>query len=264
MNDTTITEEDLQRYIDGALPPAQRERVEGWLTTQPDELLRVQKMRALNAALHGYFDRVLTEPIPARLTRELDRDRQPKRALLAASVAALAVGTVIGWMAHSWTANNNVGAMARRATIATTPTSNFPRQAILAHAAYTPEVRHPVEVTVQDEAHLFTWLSKRLGNAIKPARLSAQGYELMGGRMLPGDDAPVAQFMYQNAAGKRLTLMLARKQSAGTDTAFRFYDERGIGVFYWVDGPFGYALSGDIPRAELQVIATTVYKQLNP
>jgi anti-sigma factor RsiW len=262
MNDPTVTEEDLHRYVDGALQPAQRERVDAWLAGQRDVMIRLQKIRTLNSSLHGRFDDVLTEPIPARLTRELARGQQPRRTLLAASIAALAVGTLLGWFGHSWSLGGNVKREAVSASAA--PPPSFPRQAILAHAAYTPEVRHPVEVTVQDEAHLFTWLSKRLGNAIKPARLSAQGFELMGGRMLPGEDGPVAQFMYQNAAGKRLTLMLTRKQSAGTDTAFRFYDERNISVFYWVDGPFGYALSGDIPRAELQVIATTVYQQRNP
>jgi anti-sigma factor RsiW len=35
-------------------------------------------------------------------------------------------------------------------------------------------------------------------------------------------------------------------------------------VFYWIDGPFGYALAGDIERSELQKIARGVYQQLNP
>jgi anti-sigma factor RsiW len=121
-----------------------------------------------------------------------------------------------------------------------------------------------VEVTAQAEEHLFAWLSKSVGAPIRHARLSEQGFERMGGRMLPGENGAVAQFIYQHATGKRLTLMIKRKQNAGTDTAFRFYDGRGIGVFCWVDGPFGVAILGDIPRSKLMTIANAVYKQPNP
>jgi anti-sigma factor RsiW len=40
--------------------------------------------------------------------------------------------------------------------------------------------------------------------------------------------------------------------------------ERGISVFYWIDGKFGYALSGETDKAELLRVARAVYQQLNP
>ena len=39
---------------------------------------------------------------------------------------------------------------------------------------------------------------------------------------------------------------------------------KNIGVFYWIDGPFGYALSGDLEKPELLRVAQLVYQQLNP
>jgi anti-sigma factor RsiW len=48
------------------------------------------------------------------------------------------------------------------------------------------------------------------------------------------------------------------------ETAFRYAQEDKVGVFYWVDGPFGYALSGEIERAQLLAAAETVYRALNP
>ena len=42
------------------------------------------------------------------------------------------------------------------------------------------------------------WLSRRLGKPLKVPVLAAQGYELMGGRLLPGDNGARAQFMFQN------------------------------------------------------------------
>ena len=48
------------------------------------------------------------------------------------------------------------------------------------------------------------------------------------------------------------------------ETAFRYAHEENIGVFYWIDGPFGYALTGDLKKHELLRVAQLVYQQLNP
>jgi len=50
--------------------------------------------------------------------------------------------------------------------------------------------------------------------------------------------------MYQDARGQRLTLYVSRQRGEPRDTAFRFSQEDRVSVFYWVDGNFGYALSG--------------------
>ena len=42
----------------------------------------------------------------------------------------------------------------------------------------------------------MTWLTKRLGAPVSAPSLSALGYELVGGRLLPGGAGPVALFMY--------------------------------------------------------------------
>jgi len=136
---------------------------------------------------------------------------------------------------------------------------------------YSPEVRHPVEVGAEQEAHLAAWLSKRLGGPLKPPHLESAGYALVGGRLLPGESAAgggaVAQFMYQAANGQRLTLYVRNDASGARETAFRTAQEGGVRVFYWLDGRFGYALSGEsaaFTSAELLRVATLVYRQLNP
>jgi anti-sigma factor RsiW len=129
---------------------------------------------------------------------------------------------------------------------------------------YSPEVRHPVEVGADQEAHLVAWLSKRLGAPLKVPHLGGIGYALVGGRLLPGDRGPVAQFMYQDAKGLRLTLYVRLNPDESRETAFRFAQERGVGVFYWLDRRLGYALSGEVEKAELLRVATAVYRQLNP
>jgi anti-sigma factor RsiW len=69
--------------------------------------------------------------------------------------------------------------------------------------------------------------------------------------------------MYENTQGRRLSL-LVRREAANTDTAFRFLQNGRTGVFYWIDGPFGYALAGEMDKSELAPLARLVYQQLNP
>jgi anti-sigma factor RsiW len=138
------------------------------------------------------------------------------------------------------------------------------RSAAVAHAVYSPEQRHPVEVGADQQQHLVTWLSKRLGAPLHPPQLGALGYELIGGRLLPGQSGPVAQFMYDNAGGKRLTLYVSTEQRHNRTTAFRFAQEGQVGVFYWIDGRYGYALSGGLDKATLAKLADAVYAQLEP
>jgi len=81
---------------------------------------------------------------------------------------------------------------------------------------------------------------------------------------LPGNQGPVAQFMFQDGSGQRLTLYVRNGAAEGKETAFRYAHERGISVFYWVDGRFGYAISGEINKDDLLRVANVVYQQLNP
>lgn len=253
MNTSPISEQELHAYADGRLDAGRRAEVEAWLHEHPQLRQAVAEWRLQGEALHRAFDPVLDEPVPARLTETVRASRRMPPLRLAAAVAWLAVGGVVGYAVRNYL------------PVAATPSSaSLPRQAALAHAVFSPEVRHPVEVGAAEETHLVAWLSKRLGAELKPPRLSAQGFELVGGRLLPGEAGPVAQFMYQDARGQRLTLYVQRDAQDSRETAFRYARENGIGVFYWLDGRFGYALSGEMDKPNLLRIATAVYQQLNP
>ncbi len=138
----------------------------------------------------------------------------------------------------------------------------FPIRAMQAHLVYTPEVRHPVEVDAKQEEHLVKWLSNRLGLPLRVPSLAGEGFDLLGGRLLPGPEGAVAQFMYQDASGKRLTLYVSRNRKGEKETAFRFAREANVSTFYWIDQECGYALSGELDKAALSKVASSVYRQL--
>jgi anti-sigma factor RsiW len=138
------------------------------------------------------------------------------------------------------------------------------RAAAVAHAAFVPEVRHPVEVAAAEQAHLVAWLSKRLGSPVRVPDLGPEGYALVGGRLLPDPGGTVAaQFMFESTTGERLTLFV-RRDPGVPDTAFRLTTERGLSTFYWMDRGFGYALSGSLGRDALLPLARSVHRQISP
>jgi anti-sigma factor RsiW len=134
----------------------------------------------------------------------------------------------------------------------------FARAALGAHAVYAPEVRHPVEVAATEEKHLVTWLSKRLGTAVRPPKLTDYGWSLIGGRLIADGERPAAQFMYEDKTGRRMTLFV-RPATGLADRAFQFAGTGATASFHWIDGATGYALTGDIERRDLHILARTVH-----
>lgn len=252
-----VTEADLQAYADGTLPEERRAAVATWLAAHPEDAERIDSYRRIAEELRTSYDGVLHEPVPERLQRAVQRPRTRAFALVAGAVLlGAALGGLGGWQLRGIqgtpsTPGDGAGALARRAAVA--------------HATYSPEVRHPVEVGADQEAHLVSWLSKRLGTQLRAPKLEAVGYSLVGGRLLPGENGPVAHFMYQCNRGTRVTLYVRSDMGSNRSTAFRYAREANVGVFYWVDTKIGYAVSSaDISKEDLLNVANAAYQQLNP
>lgn len=271
MNEESASAPDearLHALVDGRLPPAEAAAVQARLASDPEAARTVQAWREQRELLRALHQDVLQEPAPAGLgeaaglvmRQRRQADRWARWGGMAASVL-LAFGA--GWLAHGgWSGSAGAGFAQAR------PGAEFGRQAVIAHVVYAPEVRHPVEVPAAQQEHLVQWLSKRLGRPLAVPDLSAQGYELVGGRLLPGEQGARAQFMYQNASAERITLYVGALDAAGdgspsaAETAFRFASEGDAASFYWVDRGFGYALAGRLKQAQLLTLAHSVYRQL--
>jgi anti-sigma factor RsiW len=264
MSPMIVTEAELHAYIDGELTQTRRQEVQAYLAQHPDIGLRVQAYEHDKRALRQWFDPVLTQVVPdplRRLTQAPPGKSSKQVAWLsrwslqrvAAGFAIAILSGSVGWLAHGHVATKPI--LAER--------SALPHQAAVAHAVFSPDARRPVEISAAQEDQLVTWLSKRLGTKIKVPKLGLLGYELIGGRLLPGSSGPVAQFMYHDASDQRLTLYVSMDMADQQDTAFRFAQEGAVNVFYWVDGKFGYALSAGLPKDELARVSRAVYEQLD-
>ncbi len=270
----------LQAWIDRRLDEAQATELEAQLRVDPVLARHAAHCRRQNALLAQALAEAAGEPIPERLRaavlagRLMPADHAaadppaagpalPEAAggrsqiwpIAAMVLLALGAGVAVGWFGRG-------GFMPPGDAAA--GAASLGRAAAVAHAAFAPEVRHPVEVAAAEQAHLVAWLSKRLGSPLRVPDLSAEGFALVGGRLLPDPGGTVAaQFMFESSTGERLTLFVRRDPSV-QDTAFRLAAERGLSTFYWIDRGFGYALSGSLPRDPLLQLARSVHRQISP
>jgi len=254
-----IDDDTLHAYVDGRLDAAVRGRVEEFLAGEPEQAARIADWQEASEALHAAFDPVAEEPVPARLTETAvaaPPAARPWWQRAVAAVALLALGGVGGYA---------VSELAREEAppMAALDATHLADNAALAHRVFSVEVRHPVEVGADQEAHLVQWLSRRLGTKLIAPHLEAQGYRLVGGRLLAAGEGPAAQLMYENREGKRITAFVARGIADG-QTAFQFRQQGKIATFYWVDNGTGYALSGELGREALLEVSRAVYSQLQP
>lgn len=237
-----MTEAQLHAYVDGLLPESERAKVEDYLSARPEVAARIDDYRRQNASLHELFDPVLEEPIPERLRVAATK---PSSMRYAAMLAWVAIGVVVGWAVNEFTQTRE---------------SMLAQRAAVAHLTYAPEAKRAVEVPAAEEQAMVNWLTKRMGVQITIPKLAESGYQLLGGRLLPGGEGVACQIMYQNKEGKRITLYMSKDDVAAAP--IRVAQRGALHVAYWSDAKLGYAVSGDLPEAELLKIANAVSRQL--
>jgi anti-sigma factor RsiW len=267
---TSIDEDEFQAFVDGQLAPDRCRAVMAYLAARPEESARMSDYRDLNRELHRLHDEVVYEPLPPRLRLERYRNRTswwgrtlgwlglsdfglvPRLAI--ALLALVAVG------ASSWTLSLRYNRVEPES-----PQYTFTRQAINAHVLYAPDMQHPVEFGADQENRFLTWMSERLGQVVHAPDLADLGYTLVGGRLLPAAGQPAAQLMYENADAKRITMYIRgswlASSGAAHDGTINFAGEDGLSAVYWIDGPFAYALLGELDREQLFAIAKIIQQQ---
>lgn len=226
----------LSAFADNELCASERAATLVWLTTDREAAARVADYRAQKAALTALFREPRDDAHYIVVCRLAPRWR---RAGLAASCMAMgvALGSSSAWVSAKFAADTPV----------------FAERADLAFALYTSDRRHPVEVAALPRDQLVNWLSRRLDRRLSVASLRGYGYALIGGRLLPGESGPAAQFMYQNTAGGRLTMYV---EAVPKDAAaFRVFRDGDRSTFYWGSQGTGCALTGQLSEAQLRPMA---------
>jgi anti-sigma factor RsiW len=252
MMKTHFTDTDLSAWLDGEGSAEERAAVEAHLREQPEAAARVRLHAADRDALRARFEAVRGEPVPKRLARTVWRRDAGSSGWARAAAAAglLVLGAALSWQVQQQ----------RLVTAQAGTPQGWVQRAAYAHSVFTPEPRHPVEVRAQEE-HLSRWLTRRIDIPVKLFDLKDQGFELMGGRLLPDAQGKSAQLMYENALSKERVTVYLRKPDADAPTAFRYVQQGELGLLYWVEAGAGYALVGKLPKERLLALAQAIHLQ---
>lgn len=255
---TQMTRDMLMAYADGQLTSEERSEVEAHLGSNPEAAADVALQQRQNDAIRTLFAPVGAEPVPDRLRVErlaAAHKRGQWRMVQQAAmiVAVLGIGIAVGWMLRE---GGDRPALH----------DQLIADAVSAHTVYVAENRHAVEVGGDDAAHLSTWLSNRLATTLAMPDLKVQGLSFLGGRLLPAPAIPggrAAQLMYEDAAGKRLTLYITPSSGVGGPS----YEEVDFGTdtaLYWSNALITCTIVGEGSAATMEAIAAAVFSQLTP
>jgi anti-sigma factor RsiW len=243
----TVSDYELHAYVDGELDAQRRLEVEAWLAGNPEATARVRDYGEIRERLHARFDPVLAQPVtlPAGVQRGWTSSL--------ARVAVLAVVAVLSGTL-GWHLNNRPDPGGVSPALV-----ELAQPAAFAHRVYATDTRYPVEIPAVEQASLNRWVSQRMHTELRAPDLGAQGLSLIGGRLLPSTDRMAAQFMYEDGQGARLTLYVRRIADYDGFSNFRYREQDGLHLFYWIDRAMGYAVVGEQPASRLIAVANAVH-----
>ena len=255
MSRRVYTERDIHMALDGELPADELPGYEAWLDANPDMKARSVRFEADRARLRQTFADALTEPVPERLERMVIGEPVGSSAgggtwrMAAAAVLLLSLGVSAGYLA---------GIAGRHGEPAEEVLAG---EAIAAHTIFAAEKRHAVEVGGDDREHLLGWLSNRIGLTLVAPDLADDGFELVGGRLLPAGNNRAALLLYEDAEGNRISVFVMAEKAGTAKGTYKLASD-GPSAIYWLDEGYACAIVGNLPQERLSKVAGSAYRQL--
>jgi anti-sigma factor RsiW len=250
-----VTEDNLQSYVDNRLDSKRHGEVADFLLTNDEAARRVAAYRDHAATLRSALDPVIREPVPSRLNlaamaqARRPRPRFPTARMAAAAIIFLAIGASGGWLMRSYSlpAAEGVAALAQEASAT--------------YSVFAPDQAHPVEVRADGTDALRQLATAALGTTTVIPELTAAGYRLMGGRVVPTAHGPALMLMYDDDKGSRV-VMLTRHMLVDQDKPMISSERGAVAGWSWTKKGMGYSVVGSLPSDKLHPIADAMRVQI--
>jgi anti-sigma factor RsiW len=248
-----IREAELQAFVDGQLPEGRCTAVLAHLGRHPDDIERLAEYARHKDELRHRLEAVdlgADDPTTAELKRTLaNRLSRPDYRRWLRQAATIALLLVAGWSGHD---------LYQRYLENRIP--ELVIKAAEAHEVFGADRRRPVELTAASTAEMSAWFSSRLGEPVEIPILAAMGLRLIGGRLLAAGRHPMAQLIYEDSGGHRLTLCLS-SEPVEVGQEIELVEVGDLTAGYWQDGDLTYALVGETPDEQLIAIASELGAQ---
>ncbi|MBV4457716.1 anti-sigma factor [Pseudomonas sp. COR58] len=237
------SERDLHAYVDRQLNDADRQQLETWLASHPDEAAQVRAWQTdaqhLRAALSGALQQPANAQLdPLAVRQRLKRNAQRRWASAAVLMLAVGVGGFGGWQARQMTLVHAPAPMT---------------DALQAYRLIAQQGLLPADYTVAGDSGMQQWLDRYFARASRLPDLSAAGFRPVSGRLLSTDEGPAAMVMYEDGSGHKVSFYL---RPPGPKNTFLPRGSRSDGELradYWSGDGYNYAMVSptDTPAAPL-------------
>lgn len=251
-----ISEDELHAFVDGVLSDGRRAEVEAYLEGNPEMAERYTRFGAQRDALRAALGPIAAEPVPLslNLSHLAASRRQGSRTDWRAAAAAcllLLAGGGSGWMLRGMGMERPAGINA------------LAQEASYAYAVFSPDGGRPVEIAAADSDALVRWIEDRLSQPISLPDLSGAGYRLMGGRVVATQNGPAGLFMYDDAKGTRIAILMRPMVRRDENAPMARHSEGDVVGYAWADNGMGYSLVGGVAAADfLHPIADEARRQI--
>jgi anti-sigma factor RsiW len=262
-----VTDEDLVAFADGRLARRDAERVAAHLRNHPDDADRVRAYVEQDARLRKLYDRVLDEPVPARLGRLMERPRAgvPRGLAAGLGLAALslaALAALLGVFGPGSDALRSAGRSffelgdERPLEEAVAPRISSFAAAVLAARAAEPEAAHGTLATPGADAKVA-----RMPDAAAAPDLGSLGLRLASVAERREGAHSFTEYVYRDAQGARVALYEAEPEAQAWLAAREDVDalcavnHAGTHLVEWILEGRRYVLVGDRSLAELTRLA---------
>lgn len=256
--DPAISDDEMQKFVDGELSETRFRKIKCLLDSDPEAMVRVEQYQQLTALIAGLNRSVLSEPIPESMRTFSEINWQRRLLPIAASFLLFSIGVIVGWQMVSTTEHHQ--------------STQLMSDSAEAHSLFALDVTNPVEVAIdqgavlQSQKRLGRWLTKRIGVEIKLPNVAYSGYQLIGGRVLPGNPvSPHAMLVYEKPNGDRMSVYITRPEEP-QHVNTHFVQQGNLGVFYWLDEVLSCAVVLEVgpafDRNTMMDIANDIYEQI--
>jgi len=256
MDGADIDDFDLLAYADGRLAddPTRRRHVERWLSRQPEAAAKVDAYAEQNVALHQAYGWRLSEPVPMRLHRAVERPaprRSPRLAHYGAVAALITVTTGLGWMAGQ----RGPGPDPAMDEFLQQSYSHYRGVPAERDGAAIPPERGGVHVT--SAALPAGWPAGAASLILAAPDLGSLGYAMTERQAVDTSSEPLVRLTYEGRQGSRFHLFV-RPRWSGDATTVQLARRDDLSLAYWLDGPLASAIVANVPPEEALFIANAV------
>jgi anti-sigma factor RsiW len=259
----SLDEQELHLYVDRRLSREREALVDRELRRDPEMAARVSDFRRQNELMRQLFAAggdVPSGVAQQRLQRALER-RLGRSRLIAywrPSAAAAAALLLAGGLGAAATALYD-----GRDTRSAAPAASSAETAASIRRVDAGMSSEPTEFTAEGAATLRLLLDKRLGTPLRLPDLSAEGFSLVRGRLLPTPEGAAAQLLYRDQAGRIVTVFLGPADRAPF-APFPAAEQQSLSLYVRHDGRIGVAVVGGMSSDELRGLADAAQRSLLP